>query len=76
MVVDKGHNFYAKDNILYDERQYVNLPDQFEPDYIYVEPVIKVIDKEHIILINSDDEQYEILKIKMTIIYLWECHII
>ena len=45
MVVDKGHNFYAKDNILYDERQYVNLPDQFEPDYIYVEPVIKVIDK-------------------------------
>ena len=76
VVVDKGHNFYAKDNILYDERQYVNLPDQFEPDYIYVEPVIKVIDKEHIILINSDDEQYEILKIKMTIIYLWECHII
>lgn len=64
VVVDKGHNFYAKDNILYDERQYVNLPDQFEPDYIYVEPVIKVIDKEHIILINSDDEQYEILKIK------------
>lgn len=64
MVVDKGHNFYAKDNILYDERQYVNLPHQFEPDYIYVEPVIKVIDKEHIILINSDDEQYEILKLK------------
>lgn len=64
VVIDKKYNFYTKDNVLYDEEQYINLPDRFEPDYIYVEPTIKVIDEDHILLINSNDEQYEVLKIE------------
>ena len=51
-------NFYAKDNILVNEKTYEK--DSFEYDYIYVDPVIRKIGG-YYLLINQDGTQAEII---------------
>ena len=65
--VDNTLNFYAKDNVVYDEEQYkklVKANNDFEVDYIYVEPTLYRLDEKHILLINNDQNQFEVIEIR------------
>src|SRR5699024_3718097 len=64
VVMDNALNFYAKDNVVYDEEQYKKLVkdnNDFEVDYIYVEPTLYKLDEKHILLINNDQNQFEVI---------------
>ena len=65
--MDNTLNFYAKDNVVYDEEQYkklVKANNDFEVDYIYVEPTLYQLDEKHILLINNDQNQFEVIEIR------------
>ncbi|MGI2303978.1 DNA (cytosine-5-)-methyltransferase [Staphylococcus cohnii] len=67
VFIDNTLNFYAKDNVVYDEEQYkklVKANNDFEVDYIYVEPTLYQLDEKHILLINNDQNQFEIIEIR------------
>ena len=67
VVMDNTLNFYAKDNVVYDEEQYKELVkdnNDFEVDYIYVEPTLYQLDEKHILLINNDQNQFEVIEIR------------
>ena len=67
VVMDNALNFYAKDNVIYDEEQYkelVKANNDFEVDYIYVEPTLYQLDEKHILLINNDQNQFEVIEIR------------
>ncbi|HJF68550.1 MAG TPA: DNA cytosine methyltransferase, partial [Staphylococcus kloosii] len=67
VVIDDTQNFYAKDNVVYDEEQYKKLVkdnNDFEVDYIYVEPTLYQLDEKHILLINNDQNQFEVIEIR------------
>src|SRR5699024_5785700 len=67
VVMDNTLNFYAKDNVVYDEEQYKKLVkdnNDFEVDYIYVEPTLYKLDEKHILLINNDQNQFEVIEIR------------
>ena len=67
VVIDNTLNFYAKDNVVYDEEQYkklVKANNDFEVDYIYVEPTLYQLDEKHILLINNDQSQFEVVEIR------------
>lgn len=67
VVMDNALNFYAKDNVVYDEEQYkklVKANNDFEVDYIYVEPTLYQLDEKHILLINDDQNQFEVIEIR------------
>ena len=67
VVMDNALNFYAKDNVVYDEEQYkelVKTNNDFEVDYIYVEPTLYQLDEKHILLINNDQNQFEVIEIR------------
>ena len=67
VVIDDTLNFYAKDNVVYDEEQYkklVKANNDFEVDYIYVEPTLYQLDEKHILLINNDQSQFEVVEIR------------
>ena len=67
VVIDDTLNFYAKDNVVYDEEQYkklVKANNDFEVDYIYVEPTLYRLDEKHILLINNDQNQFEVIEIR------------
>ena len=67
VVMDNTLNFYAKDNVVYDEEQYkelVKANNDFEVDYIYVEPTLYQLDEKHILLINNDQNQFEVIEIR------------
>ncbi len=64
---DSTSNYYSTDNVLYDECQYKKLVKEnndFEYDYVYIEPTEIHLDKEHILLVNNEQNQYEIIEIK------------
>ena len=67
VVIDDTLNFYAKDNVVYDEEQYkklVKANNDFEIDYIYIEPIVYRLDEKHMLLINNDQNQFEIIEIR------------
>lgn len=67
VVMDNTLNFYAKDNVVYDEEQYkklVKANNDFEVDYIYVEPTLYQLDEKYILLINNDQNQFEVIEIR------------
>ena len=67
VVMGNTLNFYAKDNVVYDEEQYkelVKANNDFEVDYIYVEPTLYQLDEKHILLINNDQNQFEVIEIR------------
>ena len=67
VVMDNTLNFYAKDNVVYDEEQYkelVKANNDFEVDYVYVEPTLYQLDEKHILLINNDQNQFEVIEIR------------
>lgn len=67
VVTRNAYNFYAKGNVVYDEDQYNNLiktNDDFEVDYIYENPTAYQLDEKHLLLVNNDENQFEVVEIK------------